>query len=308
MTRTLLVPDDFSTCADLAFAHARHLADHFGAVLHVLHVADPPPPDAAEARRALDAAAERRTYAKAWAHRTPLVYAEVESDSPADAIVDYARRRGTGLIVMGAYGRDGMQQRHLGRTADAVVRRASCPVLTVRPRPVPFAHATIRRVLVPFDFSVASRSALQHAGELARAYDARLAVLHVIDAPARSVPGRPTHSPMSVAQARTRSAGVALAAEVQAAGVQATVHVAAGDPSLAVVAFAEQSGTDLIVVAPHGAAGGVPRIPGHTSERIVRLAPCPVLVTKRLSHLLATPEHAAPARAATHDVADRSGW
>lgn len=52
--------------------------------------------------------------------------------SPAESIVEYATSAAAGLIVMGTHGRGGMAHLRMGSVAEAVVRAAPCPVVTVR--------------------------------------------------------------------------------------------------------------------------------------------------------------------------------
>ena len=54
------------------------------------------------------------------------------SNSPAIEIVDYARKNGIDLIVMGTHGRGAIAHFFMGSVAERVVRMAPCPVLTVR--------------------------------------------------------------------------------------------------------------------------------------------------------------------------------
>jgi nucleotide-binding universal stress UspA family protein len=67
------------------------------------------------------------TFTGAW-------QAAVAAGHPADAIVHEARERGVDLIVMSTHGRTGLQHVLLGSVAETVVRKAPCPVLTVRSR------------------------------------------------------------------------------------------------------------------------------------------------------------------------------
>ncbi len=56
---------------------------------------------------------------------------ESRSGAPADEILEYASQRDIDLIVMGTHGREGIARALLGSVAETVVRKASCPVLTV---------------------------------------------------------------------------------------------------------------------------------------------------------------------------------
>jgi len=123
--RDILFATDFSDFSRLAGQTAAELARHFGARLHVLHVV-PPVTDPTPAPAALKAAA-----AELAAGLSPVT--EVLSGRVAPQIVNYARRHGVGLIVLGTHGRTGVSRALLGSVAEAVMRRAPCRVLTVPP-------------------------------------------------------------------------------------------------------------------------------------------------------------------------------
>jgi nucleotide-binding universal stress UspA family protein len=59
----------------------------------------------------------------------------VVAGRPADGVVDYARNAGAALIVLTTHGRSGLRHAVLGSTAEAILRRAPCPVLSVRGQP-----------------------------------------------------------------------------------------------------------------------------------------------------------------------------
>jgi nucleotide-binding universal stress UspA family protein len=143
--KKILYPTDFSDCAKTAEEYAGALAEQFQAELHILNVvADVmmmmPEPGSAlslpqnylldlitEADRALaksfpDAAKSGRTVV-----RTQRV------GNPFAEIVKYAEEQDIDLIVVGTHGRGGLAHMLLGSVAEKVVRKAPCPVLTVRP-------------------------------------------------------------------------------------------------------------------------------------------------------------------------------
>lgn len=142
--QTILVATDFSDFAERALDYAIDLAAATGAKLHVLHAITLPTIAIAEvpvayntvnidmlrdkAQAALDAriaqARERVTFGP------PLV----EIGDPRDIIDRVAVEIGADLIVMGTHGRRGLRHLLLGSVAESVVRTASCPVLTVRPK------------------------------------------------------------------------------------------------------------------------------------------------------------------------------
>jgi nucleotide-binding universal stress UspA family protein len=120
--RTLVFPTDFSECSYNAGRTAAAFAQHFGAQLHVLHV-DPPVTAPAEPTRLAAAVAD-------LGGGVGIVSATV-AGIPARQICAYATSVGADLIVMGTHGRTGISRAVLGSVAEAVVRRAACPVMTI---------------------------------------------------------------------------------------------------------------------------------------------------------------------------------
>lgn len=140
----ILVPVDFSEHSDLALASAGALARRFGAELDVLHVIaelgvpDPYFADAAELRALTKAARDR--VPEALAERVDRVLGEdvaagthMEVGTPPAAIAEFAGEQGSDMIVVGSHGRTGVERVFLGSVAEGIVRRAPCPVLTVKP-------------------------------------------------------------------------------------------------------------------------------------------------------------------------------
>ena len=134
--RTILHPTDFSEPSDYAFQLACALARDYEARLLVLHVV-PPPLFHGEvvARRE-----ETGFYEDLWElleQRRPTdanvqVEHYLEDGDPAEMIVQLAWDEGCDLIVMGTHGRTGLGRLLMGSVAEQVMRRAACPVLTVR--------------------------------------------------------------------------------------------------------------------------------------------------------------------------------
>jgi nucleotide-binding universal stress UspA family protein len=148
MTNTItniLVPVDFSPHAEHAFTYATTLAERFGAKLALLYVVDDSfatggwsseiyVPNVPELMENLIADADRRLATlKASAAALGLTAeTAVIRGRPAHAIVEHAQNGGFDLIVMGTHGRTGMSHVVMGSVAERVLRKAPCPVLTVR--------------------------------------------------------------------------------------------------------------------------------------------------------------------------------
>jgi len=121
----VLFATDFSLASSQAAQMARDMARTWGAALHVIHVV-PPVTDPADS-------AARLERLKAKLGNGVQVETELRSGRVARHIVDYAREHDIGLIVVGTHGRTGVSRVLLGSVAEAVVRLAPCPVLTVSP-------------------------------------------------------------------------------------------------------------------------------------------------------------------------------
>lgn len=140
----IVAPTDFSAMSMQALDTAVTLAKTFGARLHLLHavrnVALASTDVAAgldrEAMRShLEAEAEARLAALAPRLHGADHGEAVRTGPPGSAILEYANEIGADLIVIATHGRRGLARFFVGSTAEHVLRRAACPVVTVRPRP-----------------------------------------------------------------------------------------------------------------------------------------------------------------------------
>jgi len=134
---TILHPTDFSEYSEHALRTACALARDYGARLVPLHVAASPTIGYAEGIIPPDP----ESYLEAV--RDQLARLDVpdvgiqpdrrlEEGDPVSEILRVARETGADLIVMGTHGRTGLSRLLMGSVAELVVRRSSCPVLTVK--------------------------------------------------------------------------------------------------------------------------------------------------------------------------------
>lgn len=124
----------------------------------------------------------------------------------------------------------------------------------------------IKRILVPCDFSAFSARALERAAAIARWYEARLTVLHVVPL-AQDLP------PREVAAAELAR----FVEPARDAGVPIETAVAEGDPVREILGRASESRADLLVIGTHGRGGFERWVLGSVTEKVLRKAPCPVL-------------------------------
>lgn len=144
------------------------------------------------------------------------------------------------------------------------------------------------KVLVPIDFSAHSTEAIRVAADLARRFEARVTLLHVYEP---LVYGLPDGFVLTPANKIDELLG-AIDAQLDSARQQAIDAGAAevdakrleGAAAAQIVEFAARGAFDLIVMGTHGRTGISHFLMGSTAERVVRLAPCPVLTVKRPSY------------------------
>lgn len=139
----LLVPTDFSPHAEPATEWALGFAQKTGAEVRFLHVYDYPSyvlPDGALLPAAdvisnllADVQEHLNAVEKKYAHAGVRMSTEARQGVPVTEIIAHAREWGADLIVVGTHGRTGLQHFLLGSVAEKVVRKATCPVVTVRP-------------------------------------------------------------------------------------------------------------------------------------------------------------------------------
>lgn len=140
--RNILVPTNFTDSAAAALEYAKMLAGESGSKLHVLHAVedyttDSPMLTAVDLEgicRQADGESLERLQSLLSAEERERLHVEfqVVRNSPYDAILDYARANKIDLIVMGGSNRGAFVQFIMGSIADAIVRNAPCPVLTVK--------------------------------------------------------------------------------------------------------------------------------------------------------------------------------
>lgn len=213
---------------------------------------------------------------------------------PKIAIAHEAAERRIDLIVMHSRRRP-YAAALLGSTAESICRTAPCPVMITHQHQQDWAGATtndigLQRVLVAYDFSSDSELALSYGLSLAHEYQAEVHLLHVL--PARSVkPAAPEIAflPPGV-EHELREAGSRLHGSVPSemrgwSDMKQTVRE--GHPYREVLSYAEEQSIDLICMGASGTGFGMRALFGSNADRVLRQAPCPVLITRPLRPALA---------------------
>ncbi len=302
--KKILYPTDFSPSAEQALPYALFLARQFQAELHMLHAIvlfeeDPYNPayhfpDKEELYRKLSQLAQERMHSLLDGRdMTGIVLKQVERRgiSASEVILDYAAEEDIDLIVMGTHGRRGLKHLLLGSVAEEVVRRAPCPVMTIRYQEELRPVDRFESILVPIDFSGYSRISLIHARELAQIYGARLHLLHVIE----DIAIHPAFYNAGVFSIKDLRPNIEDEARellqkffktTPGPEVEADFFVVYGRATREIPRFAEEHNSDLIIMSTHGLTGLEHILIGSVTEKVVRYAPCPVLTLKAFGKTL----------------------
>lgn len=144
--RSILLPTDFSECANYALSYAASFARQAGASILCVHVIEPVVPTVgytgmaeplpiADISDQLEDSAERELPKIAECEECQGLEVEevIAHGDAASEIVRVARERGVDLIVISSHGRTGLGRLLFGSTTESVVRHAPCPVLVVKP-------------------------------------------------------------------------------------------------------------------------------------------------------------------------------
>jgi nucleotide-binding universal stress UspA family protein len=154
----------------------------------------------------------------------------------------------------------------------------------------------IKKVLVATDFSAPSTTAVNYARAMARAFGAELHVLHIFE-------------PLWITSADVVGGGVALATMIQGLEDTArkqleeaateedrrelkavTAMITSESPAREIARYANEQKVDLLVIGTHGRSGITRMLIGSVAEKVVRLAPCPVLTVHHPEHEFVLPD------------------
>jgi nucleotide-binding universal stress UspA family protein len=292
----VLVGVDFSEASLEAVRQALHLARRDGGRVTVVHVAgafvppeawpelwsSPSPTSAQEVLKATRAHMERWL---APLSGEPALDAEVIAGEAVERMLELAAGRGCDLLMVSATGRGALERFLVGSTAEALARRASLPLWVVRGG----AKEAIKRVLVGVDLGPVAAEATRCALAQANREGAALEVAHVWQDPSHelafalaSAEDQQRYREQVLHRAQERFAAFChdQLPDALSHGLAPARWLVAGEPAAALVGRAEQSGADLLVVGRRSYRPLRELILGSTAERVLRSAPCHVLVTR----------------------------
>lgn len=144
----------------------------------------------------------------------------------------------------------------------------------------------LKDILVATDFGEASDAALTYGRELARRFGGRLHVMHVVDdvfARSASIESYVATYPQiqrDVEEAARKQLSTLISTQIQPDIEVKSVLVTSNAPSLSIITYAKDTAIDLIVMGTHGRGALAHLFMGSVAEKVVRMAPCPVLTVR----------------------------
>ncbi|MDP3298062.1 MAG: universal stress protein [Thermodesulfovibrionia bacterium] len=201
-----------------------------------------------------------------------------EGEAPK-VILDVARDKGADLIAMGTYGRKGIKRLIMGSVTSGVIIDSPCDVLVVK-RPCSECTGEYRSILVPFDGSDNSKTALGRAFPLSKIDSASVTVLYVIPRYEEMVEFFRTVSIQKrLLEEAKRITDVAEKIASESSILVKTI-VEEGHSGEKIVETARRLKSDLIIMGSHGWRGIDKAIIGSTAESVISNASVPVLVVR----------------------------
>lgn len=294
----VLCPTDLTSESDEALRYAVALASAYGAKLFLLYCREghsgangkesSPAANGSESMFTASLAPHLGLNSFRGFDWQGLVIEDVQN--VGEAIVDEAGKHQIDLIVMRSRRRP-QAAVLLGSTAETVCRTAPCPVLVTHPLErewVGFSTGEIdlHRVLVAHDFSRDSELALNYGLALAQEYQAEVHLLHVLATAGRDEPEL-AWSASSTGNAYTFVTHKLQQAIPKEAFVWCNCvnAVRCGKASNEIVAYAREREVDLICIGASGSDWTPGKVFGSNVDRVLRQAPCPVLVARPLKRV-----------------------
>lgn len=278
----ILFATDFSQTSSSALAYAMAMAHKYHSRIYAAHVKPEPPGLPASSRAGLHALSGAAT--TPCGNPVPALERRLGS-IPHEIILatgrvwpelsKIPRTNRVDLIVVGTHGHTGFAKLRMGSVAEEIFRRAGCPVLAVSPAVTldPENATDLHSVLFTTDFSIESLAALPVAISLTQQNDARLYILHVVEAP-----------PTQIDDVDLKDRLLDLLPKTMEFKSRPKVMLEFGLPAERILHVAKELAIDLIVLGVKRASGsgeGSTHVPlASTAYDVARQASCPVLTLR----------------------------
>jgi len=211
---------------------------------------------------------------------------KIVRDGAVEGIIKAVRSNGCDLIVMGKHGQGFVERAIIGSNTAKVLRKSPVPVLSVKGKGRK-SISKIENILVPVDVSDDTESAILSSLELAEIFNASVTLLYVfwLDENVYDIPPslvkkfiKESHQKLDL-MANLAKKKFLKPKKRTNLNISISTEVIHGvSPALAIRNYANRNKFDLIIMNTHGRKGIKRIVLGSEAEKVIREAPCPVLV------------------------------
>ncbi len=278
--KNILFLTDFTPASDAAFTYAVAVARHFVARLYAAHAVAPYIPIEMEVPVMPDILSklesDKRAQLLELVKKTGVSNTVLVTQQDIEvAVPKWINEHGIDLIVMGTHGRKGVDRLFLGSTAEAIVRTATCPVLTVGPGVMAQpGDLDIKKVLFATSLSKETDPAAAYALSFARERGADLTVLHALPDPAETQEDWRVLADI----ARDKMKELVSINDGQLGNVDFIVEP--GDASLRILEYATALHPGLIVMGLSNETKPSTHFQRGVAYKVISSAPCAVLTVR----------------------------
>jgi len=291
----ILVPVDLHSSEGEAVDFGVSLAIRFHAQLELAHVVpplrvfnfdSPERMDYLEMQACSEAKEQMPTLVPGRYQAAVHLQSIVKTGNVQEEVLEIIRNDKIDLIVMGTHRRGSLSRFFLGSTTENILRRVPVPILTVpqlnsEHEVREYSGVTMHRIVYAADLSSSTRLGLHYAAEFAKMFNAKLTILHVMDA---FEPGYGAVEPISYLQEDRiklkENVVVSMENLLKAEylnGRYPEAVVIEGSPHQTITHFAEEHGADLVILNLQSKGFLERAMLGATAERVIRSARVPVL-------------------------------
>jgi nucleotide-binding universal stress UspA family protein len=289
MSRTILVPLDGSQFAEHALPTAIAIARRTGAALELITVDRAPVswvvPEVPIVMDEVLPVQDGQRYLEELHARMPAdvtVRLTTLQGRAAPFLVRHITQSEPALVVMSTHGRGGFSRLWLGSVADGVARQSPAPFLMVKPPEMPVdlnARKQFPRVLIPLDGSVAGEEILDQALVTFGVEGVQYTLMRVISPLAVEPPPVRESTPARRSESRPEALLHAAADRMRSRGATVLERLSVSDsPTTAIADVAGEIGARVIAMTTHARRGMSRFLLGSVADKVLRTAPCPVML------------------------------
>jgi nucleotide-binding universal stress UspA family protein len=290
MYKRMLVPLDGSPNAEVVMPYVIAIGVNLGTDIVFASVAKPGIADVEQLHQAyLERKVEqvRLQLKDSGTKKGATVSSRVLSGKAADEIVRFADEIKADLITIASRGSSGQVQPLLGHISTSVLWSTTKPVLLVKAAASEAAVKSMRlikRILLPLDSSKAGEATIEHARQIATAFDSELVLFQALE-PVNPVIGFDNLSPLVLPDNEdVKQAAVSYLTGVEnrlkATGVKTSSEIVWGSAAESILDYTEAHEIDLIAMSARGRSGISRWAFGSVTEKILHAATTPLLIVR----------------------------